>query len=174
MGDDMAADPRQRFASEADALSVAALAAVPAGTPAWDAALAAVGVRPPTAEARREILAVGIPQLRGALPTELRQALEAVRRRIRRESGPWDAAAIDEALDASIAERISAYLRLCRPPVGLGAIFANAQLTTRRSEDPGGRMQALKCPCCGAARPSDAGLRTCAYCGHDLFPGKPS
>jgi hypothetical protein len=169
----------QEFTVHAATVAEQALATIPQGTPAWDAALVAVGVRPPTAEARLAVIATGIPQFRGALPHELRQALETLRRRMRRAASgantdDVDAASDDDAdttMRAHIADLVATHLLRCRPPVGLGAIFANAQMTTQRMTDDGERMIALRCPCCGAARPADAGLRVCGYCGHELFPG---
>lgn len=160
-----------------------ALASRAGEDPAWDEHLTSLGVRPLSAAQRLEIQAAGVPNLRGAIPVEVRRALAALARQLRAELLAL-AEVLDEdddegrdrieALQRQVAElperEARGYLDKARPRASLLGIFANAQQSTIRHAAQLEAVRTRKCPCCGAARPDGADLATCAFCGGAFFP----
>jgi hypothetical protein len=151
--------------------------------PGWDAFLTALGLTPLPAEERLAIQRQGVPNLRGALPIELRQALAEVGRQTEEalarlgDAGAGDDDALAarlEALQGELARFVDRelrdYLDKARPMATVASIFANAQATALRLGDAKESVKTKKCPACGAARPEGTNLRACAFCGTDLFP----
>jgi hypothetical protein len=184
-------DPRiaafeERLRARVQELLSRALASRAGDDPAWDEYLGSLGVRPLTAAKREEIHAAGVPNLRGALPVEVRKALVALAGALGEELRAL-AEAVDgaggetgeserrlDALEAELrdlAERQAReYLNQARPRASLLGIFANAQQSTIRYAAAGEAVQTKKCACCGAARPDGTDLAACAFCGAAFFP----
>jgi len=154
--------------------------------PSWDGFLVGLGLKPLAAARRLELSSQGVPNLKGALPIEVRKALDAIRRQSERDleplveelTGPGtdddgDAEGCIDRLRRDLAELVDRemqeYLVKCRPKVTLSSIFANAQMTSVRLGDAAPDVKARKCTCCGAARPEGTDLRSCAFCGNDFF-----
>jgi hypothetical protein len=53
-----------------------------------------------------------------------------------------------------------------RKPSLLGNILKNTQATSVKYDATKPRSETLTCKTCGAARPDDATLETCDYCGN--------
>jgi len=160
-----------RFVARAQAAVQMALQSRVEGDPAWDSFLASLGLAPGTCEERLALQRQGVPNLKGALPVELRQALQAIRGEVLRGLGPLEDAPLRLKLDTLLDREVREYLNQCRPRVTLKGIFANAQATTVRLGDAPDTVKALTCRCCGAARPENSNPRVCAFCGADLFAG---
>jgi hypothetical protein len=163
----------------------AALKARVGEDPAWDGVLDALGIAPLVPEERLAIQRQGVPNLRGALPVEVRHALAAIAMTGEAElnaieadlaSSTWASATDDKLHDlrrelAHFVEReLRDYLNKARPMANVASIFANAQMTAVRLGDAKESVKTKKCPACGAGRPDGSDLRACAFCGTDLFP----
>lgn len=154
----------------------------PAGDPRWDAFLTGLGLAPPTATERLAVQLQGMPNLKGALPIELRSALGVLRRQFERELRQLAAslestedlleiAALERELSSLVDREIQQYLEHCRPKATVSSIFANARRTTASmGAAVKNTFKALRCRVCGAARPEGTELHVCAYCGSDFFP----
>ncbi|MHB8872766.1 MAG: hypothetical protein ACYC8T_03670 [Myxococcaceae bacterium] len=139
------------------------------GGPEWDGHLASLGLTPMTFEQRLAVQRQGVANLKGALPVEVRRALQAVRDEELKGLVGLDDASLRLKLDTTIERELRDYLNRCRPRASLGSIFANAQATTVRLGEVKDQVAVLKCRCCGAARPDGSNLRVCAFCGAELF-----
>jgi hypothetical protein len=178
----------ERLRARAQEVVDKAMAAHVGEDPSWDAFLLGLKLKPLVAALRLEILQQGVPNLRGALPVEVRRAFEAIRREGERDLRPLmeelkavDAqggdvgdveARIDKLrheLEALVDREMREYLAKCRPKITVSSIFANAQMTSVRMGDDKDGVKTKKCGCCGAARPEGTDLKTCAFCGNDFF-----
>ncbi len=120
-----------------------------------------LGLAPLTADQRTFIRKSGAPKLSGVLPVELRVVLE----RLRDVHPQLDPMERKTFVDRELLKFVAA----AQPPKAvLGNIFANAQASSVRLASADG-VSALKCACCGAARPAGADLRTCTFCGTAFF-----
>jgi hypothetical protein len=80
------------------------------------------------------------------------------------------AAAMKMELDTFVDRTLLKYVAAAQPPKRvMGGIFANAQATAVRLGDAGSQVSALKCSCCGAARPAGSDLAVCTFCGQQLL-----
>jgi hypothetical protein len=134
--------------------------------PQWDALVRELGLVPLTAEQRQAIRATGVPKLKGVLPVELRVALEKVR--LQASSLPG-AAAVKTELSTFVDRTLLKYVSAAQPAkAAVAGIFANAHRTAVRSSGADS-VSALKCGCCGAARPAGSDLAVCTFCGNRLL-----
>ncbi len=155
----------------------------PAGTPAWIALMASVGVEPLGLRQREQALRTGFQFHRGALPVEVRMVLERIRddvsTRSRTVAEPADVLTGETArayvesfqrrLDELVETRLQDYVDAIKPAASVNAIFANALASTKKFTAEGSGSQTKTCDCCGAGRPADTDLRTCAFCGTPFF-----
>lgn len=138
--------------------------------PRWEKLLREEGLTPLSAERRRSLRQSGVPSMTGITPVELRMVLETIRSRIAQEPG---ASALEMELSTLVDREMRRYIAHTQPPAaGLGAIFGNAHRTAVRFGPVADGVEALRCGCCGAARPGDSDLRTCAFCGNALIPAR--
>ena len=170
-------------------LLTAARSAPAGGGPAWEAALAHYGVAPETAAFRARALAE-MRVAQGALPVELRRALEAVAARAESELAwlrahapfiPGDAGyapllARIAHLAATETARYEAQLRPAAAGGGrVGSLFANAKATSQKTPWADFKVEAsraLGCASCGATQQTVLDF-TCSYCGASLAAPKP-
>ncbi len=155
----------------------------PAGTPEWIALMAARGIEPLGLKQREQALRTGFQFHRGALPVEVRMVLERIRddvsTRSRRVTEPPDASAGETArayvesfyrrLEELVETLLQDYVDAIKPAASVNAIFANAMASTKKFAAEGAGSQTKTCNCCGAGRPADTDLRTCAFCGTPFF-----
>lgn len=128
----------------------------------WEEVVRSLGLTPLTAEQRGFIRKAGVPKLKGVLPVELRVALEAIRAQVAQEEDPME-------LKTFVDREMLRYIAAAQPPKAvMGNIFANANASAVRMASADG-ISALKCGCCGAARPAGSDLRTCTFCGNALL-----
>ncbi len=121
---------------------------------------------PLTAEQRAFIRKAGVPKLKGVLPVELRVVLEAIAAHVAREPGA-ERMAIE--LNTFVEREMLRFIAAAQPAKAvMGNIFANANASAVRFASVDG-VSALKCSCCGAARPAGSDLRTCTFCGNALL-----
>jgi hypothetical protein len=142
-----------------------------------------------SAEERARHRALGPPSKGGALPLEVRRALEAVV-----ADGKVNARALDLSLRAEdsaaqqLVDRLEhrlnhlvevemrAYLEAIRPVVNpTASIFANAARTATGWLDPASAAPGRKltrCEVCRAPREDDERAKTCSYCGSSLYGDK--
>jgi hypothetical protein len=166
-----------RFHDRVERALTAALAARIGDDPTWDAFLAAEGERALPVAERLALAAQGVPNLRGALPVEVRRLLERIGSETERQlaaipqDDESDAARdrLRQELTQFVAQKMRDYLDRARPAPTLAGIFANAQATSLRSGDVKAGTETVTCPCCGAARQKGGSLKICAYCGNELF-----
>jgi hypothetical protein len=59
--------------------------------------------------------------------------------------------------------------QVAKKPSLLGNILKNTQDTSAKYEATKAQSQTLLCKTCGAARPDDAALEVCAYCGNTFL-----
>jgi hypothetical protein len=157
-------DPAEQLQAHLDQAFAAALAN---DAPKWDALVRSLGLTPLTDEQRQFIRRSGVPKLKGVLPVELRVVLEAVRSKIVALPG---AAKIQTDLEVFVEREMLRFIAAAQPPKAvMGNIFANAQQSAVRLGAAADAVMALKCGCCGAARPAGSDLRSCAFCGNALF-----
>lgn len=135
------------------------------GDSSWDALLSSLDVPALAAAERLEHLASGMPLRKGALPIEVRRAMDSVRAsfaaeasrlsaRVRASDDPdLDDAALDELLNrvqtrlrGLVDAEVKRYVQAVRPPSG-------ADIAT------------VECAVCGVARVDGATLESCTYCG---------
>jgi len=151
------------------------------GDPAWDALLAELGVRAlPPAERQRH-LTEGSRRARGALPIEVRWAIETVEKLARGWLWEIDRAMptdygdkyirpIEHRLLGLVDETVRAHLAQTAPPVTTASIFANARATTPNYASLGTKagVETTKCKTCGGPRRHTGDLGPCDYCGAQL------
>jgi hypothetical protein len=141
-------------------------AALAGDEPRWDEVVRAQGLTPLTVEQRALIRKAGVPKLKGVLPVELRVVLEAIRAQISLEPG---AHALAMELKTFVDRELLRYVAAAQPPkAAMGNIFANAHASAVRMASADG-ISALRCSCCGAARPAGSELHTCSFCGAALL-----
>lgn len=167
---------RARHEARVEELVRAALEWRPAGDDRWDALLSGLGLKPMSAEQRLRLFQSSRTQLRGALPVELRGALEVIREHSSRALRALDVADDEDArarfereLEAFVDRELGAYIDRTRPTTTVSSIFANARSTTVTFGGAKDQLKARRCRTCGAARPEGTDLRRCAFCGQDLF-----
>lgn len=132
----------------------------------WEEVVRSLGLTPLTAEQRAFIRKTGVPKLKGVLPVELRVVLEAIRAQV--SSGPG-AGALTMELKTVVDREMLRYIAAAQPAKAvMGNIFANANASAVRMASADG-ISALKCGCCGAARPAGSDLRVCTFCGNALL-----
>jgi hypothetical protein len=145
------------------------------GGPDWDALLLTLAIRPLTADERQRHLAAGPPIRAGALPNEVRRALDQVRASTDGELAAVDrddperdelARELARFVDRGVREHIAAI----RPPAPTSSIFANAARTTARYQPTAAGVETLTCAVCGAAR-ADEAVEVCQFCGTPLPRG---
>jgi hypothetical protein len=136
-------------------------------SPRWDALVRELSLTPLTPPQRSAIRSAGVPKLKDVLPVELRVVLEAIRARLAQQPG---AAALAMELETFVDRELLRYVAAAQPPkAAVAGIFANAQRTSVRSGGAGDSVSALRCSCCGAARPAGSDLRVCTFCGAALL-----
>jgi hypothetical protein len=149
------------------------------GDATWDAVLREHGVTPlPPAERQRHIQE-GARRTKGALPIEVRWAIEAVYKRAREAARAMDLRVdtpaeqqlidgIEKRLVNLVDETTREHLQRVTPPANTTAsIFANARATTPNYSALGAAagMSQMKCKSCGAPRKSTEEIGACGYCG---------
>lgn len=161
------------------------------GNEPWRLHLAALGLVPLTAVQIGELLQTGPKVTAGALPVELREALQKIKDdaasemvKIENEIDAFeendesDTGSLRDALENfdrflnDVVDReVREYIQSTKPAVGLKGIFANAAATTPKYFEHAAKagVKTLKCPACGAPRPADQTLETCAFCGTKLL-----
>ncbi len=167
---------RARHQARLEELLRAALAGRPQGDDRWDAVLLGLRLTPPAAEQRLALLQTSRTQLRGALPVEVRRALEVIRedafvalRGLKTAEDAEDRARFEEELASFVDRALRDYIDQTRPVASVSGIFANARSTTVTYGDAKDQVKARRCQTCGAARPDGSDLRTCAFCGQAFF-----
>lgn len=167
----------------ADRVRRAAASAPRGGDEAWRALLAELGVTALDEGERARHLAQGAPMHKGALPIELRWAMEAIveraaphARRIDMSVETGDAATqrgvdrLQARLSLLVQEELRAYLASVRPTVTTSSIFAAALATSPNylaQDGAAAGVSTSSCTCCGAPR-REAGRRSCEFCGSNL------
>jgi hypothetical protein len=152
------------------------------GHAAWDALLADLGVAPlPPAERQRH-LTEGSRRARGALPIEVRWAIEKVEKLARAwlweidkamptEYGDQYIRPVEHKLLGMVDETVRAHITRTAAVVNTTAnIFANARASTPNYSQLGARagLEGTKCKTCGAPRRHAGDLGNCDYCGGQL------
>ena len=116
--------------------------------------------------------------VQGALPLEVRNVLLALQRRYKStvrhlEEGQSSHFALfnhlDDRHEKFVDKAVKDYIDRIRPKVTMLSIFANALATTAAQQQTAEQLSTKTCGCCGAARPGDTSLKTCAYCGNAFF-----
>lgn len=168
------------------AVHEAASAAPLGGDDRWRALLASLEVEP-LEEAERRVMLAGAPTTRGAIPVEVRRALEAILVRAEAAAKGFESAlfekdddtaeqAVDRwqsRLSSLVDGELRRYLTSVRPVATTGSIFATAAATSQPwltggpTEGPGARS--LTCPTCGAPRVGDNRETRCDYCGSEIL-----
>jgi hypothetical protein len=157
-------------------VSSAAASCVAGGDANWDAVLRELGVTALSAEERRHQLAGGPKRNAGALPIEVRWAMEAIeaRARIDLRSLDRDQHVADEVLErierslvGMVDGVVREHLRLTTPAPTTSSIFANARASTPDYAKMGtlASMGTMKCTTCGSPRKREGDLKPCPYCG---------
>ena len=132
----------------------------------WDRLVLELGLVPLNAGQRQAIRATGVPKLKGVLPVELRVVLEKVRAQV---SGLPGAEVLKTELSTFVDRTLLKYVSAAQPAkAAVAGIFANAHRTAVRSSGADS-VSALKCSCCGAARPAGSDLAVCTFCGNRLL-----
>lgn len=161
------------------------------GHDTWNAHLAAIGLLPMTAVQIGALIQTGANIKSGALPIELRQVLQKIKDNAELEIGKLTAELetleADDEFDADppreslerlndflrdmVDKEVRDYIQSTKPATGLKGIFANAATTTPKYFEHAAKagVKTLKCPTCGAPRPADQSLETCAFCGSQLL-----
>lgn len=149
------------------------------GDATWDAILREHGVSPLPPQERQRHIKEGPRRSRGALPIEVRWAIEAVYKRSREASRALDLRVetpeeqrivdgIERRLVNLVEETTHAHLQRVTPPANTTAsIFANARATTPNYSAMGAAagLSQMKCKSCGAPRKSTEEIGACGYCG---------
>jgi hypothetical protein len=151
------------------------------GDPAWDALLTELGVRPQPPEERRRHLTEGAQRARGALPIEVRWAIETVDKSARAwlweidrampaEFGDKYIRPIEHRLIGLVDETVRAHLAQTVAAPTTASIFANARATTPKYSSMGTKagIEETKCKTCGGPRRHTGDLGPCDYCGAQL------
>ena len=135
--------------------------------PEWDGLGRELGLSPLTVAQREAIRSAGAPKLKGVLPVELRVVLEAVRGQVAQLPGAKE---MTTELEVFVDRQLLKYVAAAQPPkAAVAGIFANANRTAIRLGPGGDSVSALKCGCCGAARPAGSDLAVCTFCGNKLL-----
>ncbi len=151
------------------------------GDARWNDLLTELGVTPLSPSERERHLREGPRRSRGALPIEVRWAIEAVDKRarswlwdidraMRTEHGDRYIRPIEHKLYGMVEETIRAHLSATVVAVTTSSIFANARATTPSYAHLGKKagLEEVKCKTCGAPRIRTGELGPCAYCGGEL------
>lgn len=154
----------------------------PKGGEEWFSFMMTMGVEPLNVTARSNALASGFQFNQGALPAEVRRVMERLKQDVadratrftEKHGGSAEANKIllDEflvTLEDVVESSMGDYVLSIKPKAALAGIFANAAITTKTFEKQDAGAITKKCRCCGAARPSDTELKTCAFCGTSFF-----
>jgi hypothetical protein len=152
------------------------------GDPAWDALLAELGVTPlPPAERQRH-LKEGARRSRGALPIEVRWAIERIEKSARAwlweidkamptEHGDQYIRPVEHQLQGLVDETVRQHLAQTALVANTTAsIFANARASTPNYSAMGAKagIEETKCKTCGGPRRHTGDLGPCDYCGAQL------
>jgi hypothetical protein len=151
------------------------------GDPAWDALLAELGIEPlPPAERRRH-LTEGARRAKGALPIEVRWAIEKIESSARAwlweidkamptEHGDKYIRPVEHRLQGLVEETVRSHLAQTAPAATTASIFANARATTPNYSAMGAKagIEETKCKTCGGPRRHTGDLGACDYCGAQL------
>ena len=147
------------------------------GDASWDALLAELGVPALPVDERRRHVQEGPKRVRGALPIEVRRAIEAIETRARAALRTLDHQGVDDAalepIERSLVGLVDAilrdHLRATGPAITTASIFANAMATTPTAyAGVGPSLSTLKCTTCGGPRRAGGELAPCPYCGGSL------
>jgi hypothetical protein len=151
------------------------------GDSRWFELLGELGIAPLAAHERERHLREGSPRRRGALPIEVRWAIESVEKRARAwlweidramptEHGDECIRPIEHELVGMVERTIRAHLAATAPAVTTSSIFANARNTTPSYAQMGKKagLEEVTCRTCGAPRVSAGDLGRCTYCGGEL------
>lgn len=154
----------------------------PKGGEEWFSFMITLGVEPLDMKSRGHALSSGFQFNQGALPVEVRRVIERLKddvaeratRFTEKHGGSAEANKIllDEflvTLEDVVESSMGDYVLSIKPKAALAGIFANAAMTTKTFEKQDAGAITKKCRCCGAARPSDTELKTCAFCGTSFF-----
>lgn len=138
------------------------------GSRAWNDHLQTMGLRAFTDDKIHELRRLGPASKTGALPIEVRQALQKVKDDADAKilEFEFDLEGLEQNEDASAGavretlDRLKDELRNM-----VDTEVKNYVAVMRSSVDATGKAGALKCPTCGARQPQDDSPPTCAYCG---------
>lgn len=175
---------RKELKLAADQTITVAAKAVPDREDEWDAYMRTHELIPKSDDERSELLVLKAEQIKGALPVEVRLVLDKHKQRAekmldewKREHGSaewWDRveAPAKKLIKEFVDENIKRYLgELDKVVISAASIFANSASTSSRYvlqvQKAGTRSE--KCPTCMAARPEGSDLRTCMFCGAEIF-----
>jgi hypothetical protein len=156
----------------AEELLDVARASPPGGGEAFFALLARWGIEPLSEAERRRALLSGLP-FAGALPIEVRRALEHLAREVHRSQvevaqGSQARLVLELELAAFVEQALRTYLEMIGPPSRRTShIFQNALRTTTRYEPTAASVSSTRCQVCSAARIDAASA--CGFCGASFF-----
>jgi hypothetical protein len=148
----------------------------------WFQLLAELGIAPLPPDERDRHLREGSKRARGALPIEVRWAIETVEKRARAwlweidkamptEYGDQYIRPIEHKLHGMVEETVRAHLSATAvAAVTTESIFANAKSTTPSYAHMGKKagLEEVTCKTCGAPRVRAGDLGRCTYCGGEL------
>jgi hypothetical protein len=148
----------------------------------WFELLAELGVTPLPEGERERHLREGSKRARGALPIEVRWAIESVEKRARgwlweidksmpTEYGDAYVRPIEQKLHGMVERTVRAHLAATAGAVvTTSSIFANARNTTPSYAQMGKKagLEEVSCRTCGAPRARAGDLGRCTYCGGEL------
>jgi hypothetical protein len=151
------------------------------GDPAWDALLAELRVRPLAPAERQRHLTEGARRAKGALPIEVRWAIETIEKSARAwlweidkamptEYGDTHIRPIEHMLQGLVDETVRQHLAQTAAAATAASIFANARATTPNYSAMGTKagIEETKCKTCGGPRRHTGNLGPCDYCGAQL------
>jgi len=151
------------------------------GDSRWFELLGELSITPLAPAERERHLREGSKRARGALPIEVRWAIEVVEKRARgwlweidkampTEYGDQYIRPIEHKLVGMVEETVRAHLSATAPAVTTSSIFANAKSTTPSYAQMGKKagIEEVSCRTCGAPRVRAGDLGRCTYCGGEL------
>jgi hypothetical protein len=151
------------------------------GDDRWFALLGELSITPLPPEERQRHLREGSKRARGALPIEVRWAIETVEKWARAwlreidlamptEYGDEYIRPVEHKLLGMVEHTIRAHLTATAPAVTTASIFANAKSTTPSYAQLGKKagLEEVTCGTCGAPRVRAGDLGRCTYCGGEL------
>ena len=151
------------------------------GDDRWFELLNELSITPLSAGERERHLREGPRRARGALPIEVRWAIETVEKRARgwlweldrampTEYGDECIRPIEHKLIGMVEATVRAHLAATAAAVTTSSIFANARSTTPSYAHLGKEagLEEVTCRTCGAPRVRAGDLGRCTYCGGEL------